>query len=263
MSRDITRHSQRLPRDIRGLARDSRGMARESPGLAHDSPVLTRDSPRLTLDSPGLARDSPAIAFDVRPETLHTERATASSCRCSSALHPSRIHVRQRSEDAQKRNRTHSNRWCCLVRSILARQYLHGILRHHRIHPQRARGRYECRATASLLEISQDLLRQRVVEVIGHRERSCSQTVRPWAADKPDRPDLGHGPIVIRHDQGLSFTNAIQYGVRISLHILDADVHPAKQSSKRRRWRRRSYGGAAGRTTSTPPNPPPGWRRTA
>jgi hypothetical protein len=59
MSRDITRQSERLPRDIGETPGHSLGMTRDWPGLRDDSGGLAQDLPGLMRESPGLAASRP------------------------------------------------------------------------------------------------------------------------------------------------------------------------------------------------------------
>jgi hypothetical protein len=82
-----------------------------------------------------------------------------------------------------------------------------------------------CRAKSSLLEISEDLFRQWVIEVVGNNERARCKTEGPGFAHRLDRPNLRHGPIAICQHERLALEDAMKETLGISLHFFDRYVH--------------------------------------
>ncbi|HYM59956.1 MAG TPA: hypothetical protein VEZ11_03570, partial [Thermoanaerobaculia bacterium] len=60
-----------------------------------------------------------------------------------------------------------------------------------------------------MLEISQNLFRQRIIEVIRHDERSARQPERSRSTDDFDGTNFGDGSITLGHDQRLPLDHSM------------------------------------------------------
>ena len=88
------------------------------------------------------------------------------------------------------------------------------------------------RAAASLLEISQHILGQWVIEIIGHDERARSEAEGSWTPHAFDRTNFCDRPVVLGDDERFALNCAVQEPFGITLHFFYADVHDVAKSSK-------------------------------
>ncbi|HYK03258.1 MAG TPA: hypothetical protein VE974_15980 [Thermoanaerobaculia bacterium] len=100
-----------------------------------------------------------------------------------------------------------------------------------------------------MLEIPKNILGQRVIEVIGHGERSGSKTEWPRTPDVLDRPNLSDWAISVGDDQRFPFGDPLEYAARVPLYIFNTDIHATVECSKP------SIGAVGVHKVFTPPHP--------
>ena len=76
-------------------------------------------------------------------------------------------------------------------------------------------------------KILEDILGERIVEILRNDECSGSQTKGSWALATGNRPNFRHRAIALDEDQRFAFEDSAQDSFGISLHLFDADVHGA------------------------------------
>jgi len=83
-----------------------------------------------------------------------------------------------------------------------------------------------------LLEISKDILRKRVIEVVGYDEGTCGEAEGTRSPDGFDRPNFCNRPILVRDNERLTLNHAMQKALGIPLDFFHADVHDQGECNK-------------------------------